>query len=86
MTGKRRSSDERLAILVAKKLQVENLIRQAQARAKEAEHKERTRRRAVLGRVLEPYLDAQGDAGDALRLLLAKIQITSSERSVLGAP
>lgn len=87
MAQKRRSPQERLADLVGEKKRIEALIQQAQARTKEAKHKALVQRRAVLGAALEPYLEAPGEKGDTLRLLLASIPMKPRERIVLcGLP
>lgn len=83
MARQRRSPEDMLAALVSEKHRVEALIQQAKARAQEAQRKARLRRRAVLGAVLEPYLDTPGEKGDALRVLLAQLPMKPNERSVL---
>lgn len=84
--ARRRTAAEQIEALKQAKKKVDAALAKVQARARENERKDTSKRRAVLGEELLPVLLEAGQDGEILRAILSRRVSTVRHRQILRLP
>lgn len=84
--ARRRTAAEQIEALKQAKKKVDAALAKVQARARENERRDTSKRRAVLGEELLPVLLEAGQDGEILRTILSRRVSTVRHRQILRLP